>query len=121
MLGPSWVVGIGGLLAMFSFVSTSVIGQSRIFFTMAERGDTLRNIRGPPALRHAGLHGAAIGLDNADARSNGRYLQPSDDHELPSPLSHTLINLSDLRLYLSRRQAPFKPLHAVLGAILSRC
>jgi APA family basic amino acid/polyamine antiporter len=124
MLGVGWVVGVGGLVATFSVVLTSVMGQSRVFFAMA------RNREMPPSL--SAVH-PRLGTPLHSVLLSGSIMMvlvlTLDISGLAMVtsflvlLSHVLTNVADLRLYLLGREPPFKaplrPLHAAAGAVLS--
>jgi len=124
MLGAGWVVGVGGLVATFSVVLTSVMGQSRVFFAMA------RNREMPPTLSAVhpklGTPICSVLLSGSIMTALVLALDISGLAMVTSflvLLSHTLTNIADLKLYLLGRKPPFKaplrPLHAAAGAILS--
>ncbi len=123
-LGIGWAVGVGGLFATLSVVLTSVMGQSRVFFAMARNGEIPRSLSmvhprlGTPLytvlLSGAIMLALVLTVDISGLAMTTSFLVL---------LSHVLTNLSDLRLYAERGDAPFRaplrPLHAVLGAALS--
>lgn len=123
-LGIIWVVGIGGLLATFSVVLTSAMGQSRVFFAMARNEEIPRilskihpKLRTPVySILFSGCIMAILALtvDVSGLATLTSFLVLA---------SHVLTNLADLRLYRKKIEAPFKapfrPLHALTGLATS--
>lgn len=124
MLGIGWVVGLGGLVATFSVVLTSVMGQSRVFFAMARNGEIPSRLSavhprlGTPVYSIL-LSGSIMMVLVLTVDISGLAMATS----FLVLLSHVLTNVADIQLYRLGRNPPFKaplrPLHAVAGAILS--
>jgi APA family basic amino acid/polyamine antiporter len=124
VLGVGWVVGVGGLVATFSVVLTSVMGQSRVFFAMARNQEIPRTLSavhprlGTPIysvlLSGSVMMALVLTLDISGLAMVTSFLVL---------LSHVLTNVAALRLYQLGRAPPFKaplrPIHAAAGAILS--
>jgi APA family basic amino acid/polyamine antiporter len=109
IVGLGWVVGVGGLVATFSVVLTSVMGQSRVFFAMARNGEM------PGRLSEVSRR---LGTPVYSVMLSGVVML------CLVLLTHVLTNLADLRLCLRAElnppfKAPLRPLHAVVGMLLS--
>ncbi len=123
-LGIGWIVGVGGLLATFSVVLTSAMGQSRVFFAMARNREIpeilskLHPKLGTPiySILFSGcvMTTLALTVDVSGLATLTSFLVLA---------SHVLTNLADIRLYAERIEAPFKapfrPLHALIGLTTS--
>lgn len=121
-LGLSYVVEIGALLAIFSVVLTSIMGQSRVFFAMA------RNEEIPPILSkvHEKLETPvySILLSGTIMATLVLTIDISSLASLGSLcilFTHIFVNCSALKLYNStgRRKSYFQPFSSILGLLTS--
>jgi APA family basic amino acid/polyamine antiporter len=125
-IGLMDIVEVGALLATFSVILTSVMGQSRVMFAMA-RNEELPSFLSQISSRFdtpifsiilSGLMMAvlAFGLDLSGLASLGSFCVLT---------THVLANYSAFRLFRGtpenelRFKAPLRPVHAVAGALLS--
>ncbi|ABL78910.1 APC family permease [Thermofilum pendens] len=123
-VGVGWVVGVGGLVATFSVVLTSVMGQSRVFYAMArnrEIPDKIAEINeklGTPV--YSVLLSGTVMLVLVALFDISRLAMVTSFLVL---VSHVLTNVADVKLYLDGVDPPFRsplrPWHAVAGAFTS--
>ncbi|MGB9759896.1 MAG: APC family permease [Thermoproteota archaeon] len=125
-LGLSGIVRVGALLATFSVVLTSVMGQSRIFFAMARNGEVpsiLSKIHEKfetpvYSILLSGLIMAVLAstIDISGLASLGSFCVL---------FTHIFTNYSALRLYKfsskysTSFRVPLRPLHSIIGLIMS--
>jgi APA family basic amino acid/polyamine antiporter len=125
MLGIGWVIGVGGLVATFSVVLTSVMGQSRVFFAMARNNEIPQKLS--EVSERFGTPVYSILLSGGIMLVLVLFMDISGLAMLTSflvLLSHVLTNYASLRLYRDKKfnpsfNAPLRPLHAFIGMALS--
>jgi len=125
MLGIGWVIDVGGLVATFSVVLTSVMGQSRVFFAMARNNEIPQKLS--EVSERFGTPVYSILLSGGIMLILVLFMDISGLAMLTSflvLLSHVLTNYASLRLYRDKKfnpafKAPLRPLHALIGMVLS--